>query len=67
MPDVVGPEEAVPLDMGVEGRELRIIDAAYDHDPDRIGPPEICAWCRVQENEIASLLRLLCAERFVCF
>lgn len=50
MPEVVGPEQAVFLDMGVEGRELRIIDAAYDQDPDRIGPPEIYAWCRFRDD-----------------
>jgi acyl-CoA thioesterase len=50
MPEVVGPEQAVFLDMGVEGRELRIIDAAYDPDPDRIGPPEIYAWCRFRDD-----------------
>jgi acyl-CoA thioesterase II len=50
MPEVVGPEEATPLDLGVEGRELRIIDAAYDQDPGRIGPPEIYAWCRFRDD-----------------
>jgi acyl-CoA thioesterase II len=50
MPDIVGPEQAVFLDMGVEGRELRIVDAAYDQDPDRIGPPEIYAWCRFRDD-----------------
>jgi len=49
MPDVVGPEEAADLDMGVTGRDLRIVDAAYDPDPDRVGPPEINAWCRFKE------------------
>ncbi|MBL7491428.1 DUF427 domain-containing protein [Frankia sp. AgB1.9] len=50
MPDVVGPEEAVPLDMGVTDRDLRIIDGAYDPDPDRLGPPEIYAWCRFRHD-----------------
>ena len=30
-------------------RDLRIIDAAYDPDPDRIGPPEIYAWMRFRD------------------
>jgi acyl-CoA thioesterase II len=50
MPDVAGPAGAEPLDMGVEGRELRILDGAYDPDPDRIGPPEINAWCRFRDD-----------------
>ncbi len=46
MPDVPGPEQAVPYDFGLIGRELRIVDAAYDPDPDRIGEPEIHSWMR---------------------
>jgi len=49
MPDVPGPLEAVPLDMGVTGRELRVVDGAYDPDPDRIGPPEISTWVRFRD------------------
>jgi acyl-CoA thioesterase II len=50
MPEVGDPEDAVFLDMGVSGRELRVIDAAYDPDPSRIGPPEIYAWCRFRDD-----------------
>jgi acyl-CoA thioesterase II len=50
MPEVPGPQEAVHLDMRVSGRDLRIVDGAYDPDPDRIGPPEIYAWCRFRDN-----------------
>lgn len=46
MPDVPGPAEAVPYDFGLIGRELRIIDGAYDPDPDRVGEPEIHSWMR---------------------
>jgi acyl-CoA thioesterase-2 len=49
MPDVPGPAEAVPYDMGVTGRDLRIVDDAYSGDPDRNGPPEIHAWVRFRE------------------
>ena len=42
-----GPEGAVPFDMGVTGRDLRIVDAAYTGDPDApTGPPELDAWVR---------------------
>ncbi|MBO0732586.1 MAG: DUF427 domain-containing protein [Acidimicrobiaceae bacterium] len=46
MPDVPGPEASEPHDMRVTGRALRIVDGAYDPDPDRVGPPEIYAWIR---------------------
>jgi acyl-CoA thioesterase len=42
-----GPGAAVPFDMGVTGRELRVVDAAYTGDPDApVGPPVIDAWVR---------------------
>jgi acyl-CoA thioesterase II len=50
MPAVAGPEDAVPLDMRVTGRDLRVVDGAYDPDPDRIGPPELYVWCRFRED-----------------
>jgi uncharacterized protein (DUF427 family)/acyl-CoA thioesterase len=46
MPQVPGPSESEPLDMGVTGRDLRIVENAYDRHPDEVGPPEIYAWCR---------------------
>jgi acyl-CoA thioesterase II len=50
MPDVPGPYDALDLDMGVSGRDLRIVDGAYHPDPDRIGPAEIYAWCRFRDD-----------------
>ena len=45
--DVPGPYEAVPYDMGVTGRDLRVVDATYTDDPDApVGPPSIDAWVR---------------------
>jgi acyl-CoA thioesterase II len=50
MPDVPGPGQAVPYpDFGVAARELRVVDAAYDHSPDRIAPPEINVWARFRD------------------
>jgi acyl-CoA thioesterase II len=50
MPAVAGPDEAPPYDMGVTGRELRIVDGAYTGDPDaKLGPPELYAWLRYRE------------------
>ena len=42
-----GPDGAVPFDMGVTGRDLRIVDDAYTGDPFApTGPPELDAWVR---------------------
>jgi acyl-CoA thioesterase len=49
MPDVAGPEDATTVDWGVTGRDLRVVDAAYDPDPDRVGAPEIFAWVRFRD------------------
>jgi uncharacterized protein (DUF427 family)/acyl-CoA thioesterase len=49
MPDVGGPADAEPLDMWVTGRDLRVVDGAYDRDPDRIGPPELAVWVRFRD------------------
>jgi acyl-CoA thioesterase len=44
---VPGPYDAVPYDMGVTGRDLRVIDAAYTDDPAApVGPPSVDAWVR---------------------
>ncbi len=49
-PDVVGPYGAVPYDMSVTGRDLRMVDDAYTGDPDApVGPPELSAWVRFRE------------------
>lgn len=49
-PDVAGPDDATPYDMGVVGRDLRIVDNAYTGDPDApLGPPDLNAWVRFDE------------------
>lgn len=51
MPDVPGPESAVPFaGFNMPGRELRIVDGAYDPDPERVGPPAINAWARFRHD-----------------
>jgi uncharacterized protein (DUF427 family)/acyl-CoA thioesterase len=57
MPDVGGPADAQPYDMRVTGRDLRIVDGAYDPDPDRVGPPVIHAWVRFRDNPGERYLR----------
>ena len=39
MPDVPGPEDAVPLDMRVTGRDLRVVDGAWTPIPIASGRP----------------------------
>jgi acyl-CoA thioesterase len=46
-PDVPGPYECAPYDMGVTGRDLRVVDGAYTDDADApVGPPVIDCWVR---------------------
>jgi acyl-CoA thioesterase-2 len=47
-PDPVPPPaQCPPLDMGVTGRDIRVVDGAYTDDPDApVGPPVIDAWVR---------------------
>jgi len=50
MPALPGPDEAPPYDMGVRGRELRIVGGVYTGDPEaKVGPPELFAWLRYRE------------------
>ncbi len=49
-PAVPGPEDSDPCDMGVTGREIRVVDGAYTGDADApVGPPVIDAWVRFAE------------------
>ena len=49
-PDVPGPYDSAPFDMGVTGRDLRVVGDAYTGDPDAtVGPPELSAWVRFRE------------------
>jgi acyl-CoA thioesterase/uncharacterized protein (DUF427 family) len=46
-PDVPGPYDCPPFDMGVTGRDLRVVDGAYTNDADTpVGPPVIDCWVR---------------------
>lgn len=57
MPDVIGPSEAVPFEgFAMPGREIRVVDGAYDQDPNRVGPPEINAWVRFRNAPDKSYL-----------
>jgi acyl-CoA thioesterase II len=47
---VAAPDDCEPLDLGVAGQDVRVVDGAYSGDPDApVGPPEIDAWVRISE------------------
>jgi acyl-CoA thioesterase-2 len=49
-PDVPGPYECPPYDMGVTGRDIRVVDSGYSNDPDEpSGPPTVDAWVRFRQ------------------
>jgi acyl-CoA thioesterase II len=43
-PEVAGPDAAIPSDMPMVGRQLRLVDVADVNSPDEVGPPELYAW-----------------------
>ncbi|WP_280262082.1 acyl-CoA thioesterase [Nocardia wallacei] len=52
MPQVTPPERLRPLAIPgavVDGRDMRVVDDAYDPDPQRAGPPELFVWTRFRE------------------
>jgi acyl-CoA thioesterase len=49
-PDVPGPYECPPCDMGVTGRDVRVLEGAYTDDPAApAGPPVLDCWVRFRE------------------
>lgn len=62
-PEIGGPDDATPIDMGITGRDLRIVDDTYSPDPELIGSPEIHAWMRYDRvGDRADLHRGLIAQ-----
>jgi uncharacterized protein (DUF427 family)/acyl-CoA thioesterase len=49
MPDIAGPYESPPLDMGVWGRDLREVDGSYRARSGEVGPAEVDVWARFRE------------------
>ncbi len=56
MPDVPPPADCPRHDFGVLGRETRIVEAGYDQDPARVGPPELYVWTRFAEAPTSQAL-----------
>ena len=62
-PVVGGPADAVPYDMPMTGRELRLSGVSDPNDPDEVGPPLLDAWLRYQPvPERTDLARALLAH-----
>lgn len=53
MPDVDPPGRLHSIEypgMVVGGRDMRVVDDAYDWDPEHVGPPELFVWTRFEES-----------------
>jgi acyl-CoA thioesterase-2 len=49
-PDVAGPYESEPYDMGVTSRDIRVVGGTYTNEPETpAGPPVIDAWVRFRD------------------
>ena len=44
MPEIGAPEDAIPCEMPMVGRELRLVGITDPNDPEETGPPLIDAW-----------------------
>jgi acyl-CoA thioesterase len=44
------PDDAIPVSMPMQGRELRLVGLADPNDPDEVGPPRIEAWLHYDET-----------------
>ncbi|MGO9027111.1 MAG: acyl-CoA thioesterase [Acidimicrobiales bacterium] len=44
LPPVGDPADALPVEMPLTGRELRLVGVADPNDPDEVGPPVLDAW-----------------------
>ena len=63
LPPVGHPDEAVPYDMPMVGRELRLVGVDDPNDPDDVGPPVLDAWLRYRAVPVRSdLARALVAH-----
>ncbi len=57
MPDVPGPLDCPLRDFGVIGRDIRVVDGAYNFDPDDEGPPELFVWMRYRDRPEAPAMQ----------
>ncbi len=50
MPEVPDPLDCPLRDFQVIGRDIRVVDGAYNFDPDDVGPPELFVWMRYRDR-----------------
>ena len=50
MPEVPDPLDCPLRDFGVIGRDIRVVDGAYNFNPDDVGPPELYVWMRYRDR-----------------
>ena len=50
MPEVPDPLDCPLRDFGVIGRDVRVVDGAYNFDTDDVGPPELYVWMRYRDR-----------------
>jgi acyl-CoA thioesterase II len=49
-PETAGPYDSEPYDMGVTGRDIRVVDGAYTDDPSApTGPPVLDSWVKFRK------------------
>jgi len=62
-PPVGSPGDAIPFDMPMDGRELRLVGTGDPNDPDEVGPPVLDAWLRYRPVPVrGDLARALIAH-----
>jgi acyl-CoA thioesterase len=65
-PKVAGPDDSTPYDMGVTGRDIRIVDDAYNNDPDApVGPPVLDAWVRYADVPDDAVMHAALLAQFI--
>lgn len=67
-PDVGGPEQATPIDLGLGGREVRVVDNAYSLDSAApIGPAQLDVWVRFREPPVDQPIHVALATHLTGF
>jgi acyl-CoA thioesterase len=51
------PADAIPYDMPLPGRELRLVGVVDPNDPDELGPPRLEAWLRYDPDQVSGETR----------
>lgn len=57
LPPCAGPDDAIPVEMPMVGRELRVVDVCDVNSPQEVGPPVLDAWLRYDQVPVRDDLR----------